>query len=93
MIRNELHSKHEKDFSNSYEEPDVWTTTVRVIDPVVEEEGGKKSYTTYKVVTEVRFTPFSSPFLHSPPSCPPSRLLRRATPSPRGPRGNLTIPL
>eukprot|EP01096_Ripella_sp_DP13-Kostka_P005527 TRINITY_DN1884_c0_g1_i1.p2 TRINITY_DN1884_c0_g1~~TRINITY_DN1884_c0_g1_i1.p2 ORF type:complete len:162 (-),score=57.94 TRINITY_DN1884_c0_g1_i1:12-497(-) len=58
MIRNEIKSKHEKEFVNAYEEPDVWTTSVRVVDPIIEEENGKKSYTTFKIITETTFPQF-----------------------------------
>lgn len=53
MIRNDLHSKHEGEIATAYEQPDVRETIVKVSDPLVHEQNGKKTHTTYRVSTMV----------------------------------------
>jgi len=53
MIRNDLHSRHEAEVHDVYEAPDVRETIVKVTDPLVHEQNGKKTHTTYRVSTMV----------------------------------------
>ena len=53
MIKNEIKSKHESEFDQQYVVPEVWLTTCRISDPITEQWHGKKSFTTYKISTEV----------------------------------------
>jgi hypothetical protein len=53
MIRNDLRSKHEGEVNSLYEQPEVRETIVKVTDPLVHEQNGKKSHTTYRVSTIV----------------------------------------
>lgn len=52
MIANTLKSAHEGEFTDSYSTPEYITVTVT--DPISHEENGKKTYTSYKITTEVR---------------------------------------
>jgi hypothetical protein len=52
MITNEFKSNHENEFTEQYYTPEYITVTVS--EPITVEENGKKSYTTYKITTNVR---------------------------------------
>mmetsp|Transcript_9965 Transcript_9965/g.40351 ORF Transcript_9965/g.40351 Transcript_9965/m.40351 type:complete len:163 (+) Transcript_9965:327-815(+) len=59
MIKIDVKSKYEKDEPDEvYVAPEVWTTTVRVHDPVVEEWNGIRSYTSYAVSVETTYPQF-----------------------------------
>lgn len=58
MIRNEIVSKHEGKVSDTYVEPDVWTTVIKIDDVRTEEWHGKKSFTSYRVNTVTTYPKF-----------------------------------
>lgn len=58
MIRNEIVSKHEGKISDTYVEPDVWTTSIVIDDARTEEWHGKKSFTSYRVSTTTTYPKF-----------------------------------
>eukprot|EP01095_Lingulamoeba_sp_RSL-Kostka_P011349 TRINITY_DN4290_c0_g1_i1.p1 TRINITY_DN4290_c0_g1~~TRINITY_DN4290_c0_g1_i1.p1 ORF type:complete len:162 (-),score=45.59 TRINITY_DN4290_c0_g1_i1:206-691(-) len=55
MIKNNLKSKHEVEFEEDYVVPEVRTTTITVVDPVIEQWNGRNAYTHYKVITETTY--------------------------------------
>ncbi len=52
MISADFKSAHENEFTEQYYTPEFITVTVT--EPITVEENGKKSYTTYKITTNVR---------------------------------------
>jgi len=53
MIRSETRSQHEKEFDDSYYTPEYIQVTVS--EPIVHEENGKKTHTSYKITTHTTF--------------------------------------
>ena len=53
MINNEIKSTHEGEFTDQYYTPEYITVTVN--EPVVHQENGKNSYTSYKITTSTTF--------------------------------------